>query len=201
MTNEMTDKNVFIDKVDQILNGESNYFVNTCEQLNKCIGHIYQLICDAYTLYINDAYTSSVFLSIAVIEEVGKVHMGMYINASELYVKKDRLRDHKTKEIAGTSYTICKGERINKAISPEKIDEIFQLAYSGKLKELREQAIYCECRDGNIVVPNDIINQEFSKNILLFAIESFDDNLVGYTSYSMEISKKTDFIFAEVTKQ
>ncbi len=93
------------------------------------------------------------------------------------------------------------GKRINKAISPEKIDEIFQLAYSGKLKELREQAIYCECRDGNIVVPNDIINQEFSKNILLFAIESFDDNLVGYTSYSMEISKKTDFIFAEVTKQ
>lgn len=115
-------------------------------------------------------------------------------------MKKDKLRDHKSKEIAGTSYTICIGERIKNAIPTEKLTELFELAYSGKLKDLREQSIYCESKNGGIITPKDIIGQEFSKNVLLFAIESFDDNLVGYTSHSIEVSKKTDFLFDEISK-
>ena len=72
------------------------------------------------------------------------------------------------------------------------------MSYSGKLKELREKAIYCERINGELVIPDDVINKEQAKNILLFAIESFDDNLVGYTKYSIDISKHTDEIFEQV---
>ena len=75
------------------------------------------------------------------------------------------------------------------------------MIYSGKLKNLREKSIYCEFDGKYIVSPNDIIDKEFSRNMLLFAIESFDDNLVGYTDYTMEISKKTDMLFERIVEE
>ena len=75
------------------------------------------------------------------------------------------------------------------------MEKIFQIIYSGELTDLRENAIYCERKDNNIVTPKDLITQELARNLLLFAIESFDDNLVGWTDYSIELSKKTDLFF------
>lgn len=187
-----------IQEVDKILKEESNFFVKTEEQFNRCIDHIFQLITDAYTLYINNAFSSSLFLSIAIIEEVAKVHMGMYLKPSNENIKKDKLRNHKTKEIIGTNYTICMEERIKRAIEEDRLEKIFEMAYSGELKNMREKSIYCECKDGEVVIPNDVINKEFSKNMLLFAIESFDDNLVGYTDYSIRVSEKSDIVFENV---
>ncbi len=196
----MPEKGISIEKVKAILEGKSNFSINSTEELNKCIEHISSLISDAYILYKNNSFTSSAFLSIAIIEEVGKVHMGMYIKSSDSYIKKDKLRDHMSKQIVGANYTISMSDRILKAISTEKFEEIFELAYSGKLKELREKAIYCDRENSQIKIPRDIISQEFSRNILLFAIESFDDNLVGYTSYSIKESKKTDLLFNKIAK-
>ena len=194
----MIDKYKSILEIENVLNAESNFYITSTTELNKCIDYIIQLITNAYTLYTSNAFPSSVFLSIAVIEEVAKVHMGIFVKESKEYVKKDKLRDHRTKEIIGSNYTVCMGERLKKAIGEEALEKIFELAYSGKMKELREKSIYCECHDGKIMTPNEIINKEFSRNMLLFAIESFDDNLVGYTDYSIQASKKTDDIFYRV---
>ena len=75
------------------------------------------------------------------------------------------------------------------------MEKIFQFIYSGELKDLREQVIYCDRKNNNIVTPKDLITQELARNLLLFEIESFDDNLVGWTNYSIELSKKTDLFF------
>lgn len=197
----MIDEYKSIQEVEKVLKGESDFYVNTEEQFNKGIDHICQLITDAYVLYINNAFSSSLFLSIAVIEEVAKMHMGMYIKPSNQYTKKDKLRDHRTKEIIGANYTICMGERIKKVMDANKLERIFEMAYSGKLKSLREKSIYCECIDGKLVIPNDVIDKELSKNMLLFAVESFDDNLVGYTEHSIQVSSKTDEIFENVAER
>ena len=129
------------------------------------------------------------------LEEVGKIQMGIFIKGSDSYVRKDKLRDHKSKQIVGASYTICMGERIKNAISNENLEKIFQFIYSGELKDLREKVIYCDRKNNSIVTPKDLITQELARNLLLFAIESFDDNLVGWTNYSIELSKKTDLFF------
>ena len=191
----MVDKDCSFDKVKVILNGTSNFYISSNEELNKCLDHVVQLISDSYVLYINNSYTSSSFLAISVLEEVGKIQMGIFIKGSDSYVRKDKLRDHKSKQIVGASYTICMGERINNVISNENLEKIFKFIYSGELKALREKAIYCDRKNNNIVTPKDLITQELARNLLLFAIESFDDNLVGWTDYSIELSKKTDLFF------
>ena len=191
----MVNKDFSFDKVKVILNGTSNFYISSNEELNKCLDHVVQLISDSYVLYINNSYTSSSFLAISVLEEVGKIQMGIFIKGSDSYVRKDKLRDPKSKQIVGASYTICMGERINNAISNENLEKIFKFIYSGELKDLREQVIYCDRKNNNIVTPKDIITQELARNLLLFAIESFDDNLVGWTDYSIELSKKTDLFF------
>ena len=191
----MVDKDCYFDKIESILNGSSNFYISSTEQLNKCLDHVVQLISDAYVLYINNSYTSSSFLAISVLEEVGKIQMGIFIKGSDSYMRKDKLRDHKSKQIVGASYTICIGERIKNSISNENLEKIFKFIYSGELKALREKAIYCDRKNNNIVTPKDLITQELARNLLLFAIESFDDNLVGWTNYSIELSKKTDLFF------
>lgn len=191
----MVDKDFSFDKIESILNGTSNFYISSNEELNKCLDHVVQLISDSYVLYINNSYTSSSFLAISVLEEVGKIQMGIFIKGSDSYVRKDKLRNHKSKQIVGASYTICMGERIKNAISNENLEKIFQFIYSGKLKDLREKAIYCDRKNNSIVTPKDLITQELARNLLLFAIESFDDNLVGWTNYSIELSKKTDLFF------
>ena len=194
----MVNKDCSFDKVKVILNGTSNFYIFSNEELNKCLDHVVQLISDSYVLYINNSYISSSFLAISVLEEVGKIQMGIFIKGSDSYVRKDKLRDHKSKQIVGASYTICMGERIKNAISNENLEKIFQFIYSGELKDLREKAIYCDRKNNNIVTPKDLITQELARNLLLFAIESFDDNLVGWTDYSIELSKKTDLFFETI---
>ena len=191
----MVDKDFSFDKIESILNGTSNFYISSKEELNKCLDHVVQLISDSYVLYINNSYTSSSFLAISVLEEVGKIQMGIFIKGSDSYMRKDKLRDHKSKQIVGASHTICIGERIKNSISNENLEKIFKFIYSGELKALREKAIYCDRKNNNIVTPKDLITQELARNLLLFAIESFDDNLVGWTNYSIELSKKTDLFF------
>ena len=194
----MIDKNISFNEIVKVLSKNSNFTIKNKEQFNKCIDHVFQLITDAYVLYSNCCYSSSVFLSIAIIEEVAKIHIGIFTQHSDEYVKKDKLRDHKTKEIIGLNYTVSMGDRLKKAMSINDFEEIFSLAYSGELKSLRESSIYCDYKKGNIETPTDIINKTFARNLLLFAIESFDDSLVGYSNYSINISHKTDEIFEKI---
>lgn len=195
----MIDKYESMKTVIDVLQGESNFTVRNEKEFNLVFDHIINLIKDAYILYENESFSSSVFFSIAIIEEVAKLHMGMFIRKSNKYVKKDKLRDHKTKEKIGVNYTISLGKRLNEAIEKEEIEKIYKLAYSGELKLLREKSIYSE-RNNEITIPQNVINKKFARSLLLFAIESFDDNLVGYTEYTIIKSKIVDEIFETVSK-
>ena len=93
------------------------------------------------------------------------------------------------------------GNRLNKAIGNTMIDKIIKDAEDNKLKKLRESSLYSEftAESNNLQIPKNIVDKKLSRALLLFAIESFDDNLVGYTEYSMNISQKTDEIFEEIS--
>ena len=127
--------------------------------------------------------------------------MGLFTRISDKYKKKDKLRDHKTKEVIGVNYTVSMGKRLKDAMSERDLEKIYEMAYSGELKALREKSIYCESKEKELIVPNEIIDKYFSRNILLFAIESFDDNLVGYTNYTIDISSKTDILFENIARK
>lgn len=141
------------------------------------------------------SFTTVVFLAVTVIEEVAKVHMGLFCDYADERVKKDPLRNHKSKQIIGSNYTIGMGSRLGEAMGKDRLEEMFELSYNGNLLELRENSIYCNKKEKEIKVTNEIIEEILSRDILLFAIESFHDSLVEYSICSMEKSKITEEIF------
>ena len=191
------DEKLSINKIHEVLSGTSGFTIESSYEFDKGIDHIINLIYDAKVLYENGSYSSSFYISVIVIEEVAKLHMGLYIQYGR-NVKKDKLFDHKTKDIIGCGYTVTMGSRLIDAIGVEEIKRICNEAYSGKLKERRENAFYCLKKDGKLAIPYELYSREDARNVLLFAIESFDDNLVGYTDYSLKRSEETDLIFDEV---
>ena len=47
-------------------------------------------------------------------------------------------------------------------------------------------------------IPEEEVSKETAREILLFAIEAFDDALVGWTNFSSTVQKKTDELFEEI---
>lgn len=181
---------------DTLTRKESKFSLKSANDLNKCIDHIVGLIRDAYQLYINESFATSTFISITIIEEVGKAHIGMFIKENkDIKRGKDPLRNHKIKHAFGTLPTVKMGGRLNKAIGDEMIDEIFKNAETGDLISLRESSLYSDIIEDTLVVPSEKISKEQSRGFLLYAIECFDDSLVGYTNHSFEISEETDDFF------
>lgn len=154
------------------------------------------MVKDAYQLYKNDSFATSAFISITIIEEVGKAHIGMFIKENkDIKRGKDPLRNHKSKHAFGTLATVKMGGRLNKAIGDDMIDEIFKNAESGELIAIRESSLYSDVIEDTLEVPSEQISKEQSRALLLYAIECFDDSLVGYTHHSLEVSKTTDKLF------
>lgn len=192
-----SDYEMWMNKVNEVLNDGSDFTISSVDEFNKGIDHIFGLIKDSFLLYKNESYPSVYYLAVIIIEEVAKLHMGLFTSHSNPtnHRKKGKLYDHKTKDIIGCNPSIPLGYRLNAAIGELAIKKIYEEAYSGIMKEKREQAFYFSKKNGQLIIPNELYSKEDAKNILLFAIEAFDDHLVGYTNYSMEISKETDRIF------
>ena len=194
--------NKSLDTLDQTMQKTSRFKIINSDNLNKAIYHITNLINDTSYLYKNESYATSAFLAITIIEEVAKTHTGLSIKYDKnTKIGKDPLRSHSIKHILGTNPTIKMGNRLNKAIGNTMIDKIIKDAEDNKLKKLRESSLYSEftAESNNLQIPKNIVDKKLSRALLLFAIESFDDNLVGYTEYSMNISQKTDEIFEEIS--
>ncbi len=87
------------------------------------------------------------------------------------------------------------GSRLQKAIGEPRMQELIELARSGRFKPIREGALYIEKHDGRLQVPSRTVTRDLARELLLFAVEAFDDALVGYTNHSYELGKITDQIF------
>jgi AbiV family abortive infection protein len=177
--------------------------VRNSQELNKAIEHIVQLLSDSYILYSNNSFPSSAFFSITACEEVAKANMGMFTNGKSKTSNdksKNIFREHKTKHILAAMHTVPMGARLEKAIGKKDLMKMMKMAHNSGFVQIRENSLYFQREQDALVVPVDKIDKNLARTLLLFAIEVFDDALVGSTSYSMEIYKKTDEIFNELAK-
>lgn len=195
------ENNYALETIKEVLNTKSSRFSlkENPEGFNKCVEHIGILIQDAYLLYKNESFATAAFIAISTIEEVAKTHIGMYITRDD-NVKRgnDPLLNHKSKHAFGTVPSIKMGPRLNDAISDEMIDKIVKDAEMGDLGKLRESALYSDIGPDGIIIPSEIIDKKLSRALLLFAIECYDDSLVGYSNYTYKVAEITDKIFDEV---
>lgn len=169
---------------------------------NRACDHIERLLKDAHILYGHQSYGSSVFLAITAIEEVAKVHIGLYRNNKEsenVPRHEDSLFNHREKHKLGLLPTVLMGSRLLKAADEKLLLQVLNKIRRGKLIALRESSIYVESKNSIFRVPEDIISKDVCRCLLLIACEVFDDQLVGFTHYSSEMGRRVDEIFLSIT--
>ena len=193
------DEEIAINAVKSVLEKGSTLSIDNSEDFNRCFDHVMGLLKDAALLFKSGSYATSAFMSIAAIEESGKSELSLYTRREpENILRNDPLRDHKKKETAAVMPSVAMGGRLVGALGDERIDELYELTYSGGLKRLREDALYWDIKNERLELPEDVVDRALARDLLLFSIEVFDDRLVGYTHYSIEASRTTDKLFQEI---
>ena len=187
--------------ISNLVTTEDN-LIRGVEELNAAISHIVQLLEDSTTLYLNDSYATSAFLSITACEEIAKANIGAFTDGTNPSngKKRNMFLDHKTKHKLVALPTIPMGTRLNDAVGEQNVRELMKMAQTGAFVTLRENALYFQRENNHLVIPKDKMSKNKSRSLLLFAIEAFDDAIVGYTNFSMEISSHTDELFNKVRK-
>lgn len=170
----------------------------TKADLNEACEHIVQLLSDASILLESNSHATAAFISITAIEETSKLHVGKYRRATEpVPRRKDPLYRHSEKHHLALGPTVAMGGRLNKALGDERLGELMLMAQLGELVRLRETALYFEQTEQSLITPQAAITPDLSRELLLLAIEAFDDALVGYTNRSFELGLYTDQLFAK----
>jgi len=168
----------------------------TSDELNQACEHIVRLLNDASLLLEAGSHASAAFLSITALEETAKIHIGMYRNADDAAPRrKDPLYQHDKKHYIAAAPTVAMGSRLQEAIGEKRMNALIVIARAGQLKSIRENALYVGKDNGQLQLPSEAVTSEFAKELILFAVEAFDDAFVGYTARSYELGEITDQIF------
>lgn len=170
----------------------------TKKDLNAACEHIVQLLTDASNLLEQNSHATAAFISITALEETSKLHLGKYRKGAEPAPRrKDPLYKHNEKHHLALGPTVAMGGRLNKALGDDRLRELMQRAQLGELVGMRESALYFEQTEESLVTPRAAITPELSRQLLLLAIEAFDDALVGYTNRTFELGQYTDQLFGK----
>jgi AbiV family abortive infection protein len=166
-------------------------------EFDAACDHVLQLLEDAHLLWSTRSYPSAAFLAITALEETAKVHVGMYRTGSEPAKRgADPLYGHSQKHALAVGPTVAMGSRLPAAIGQERASAVLARAASKELRLVREACLYLERSKDDLQIPGERISREDAKDLLLLAIEAFDDALVGYTAHSMEIGSRADVLFS-----
>lgn len=170
---------------------------------NRACDHILILLEDSLNCFERGSWGTSVFLSLTAIEEVAKASIGIYRRSGKLQeVKrsKDKLFDHLEKHRMAVLPTVFMSKRLEDALGKERCAELLNEAAHGQFRNLRESAIYFTNTSGQFVTPANVINRERARELLLLALETTDDRLVGYTGHTGLIEHRIDQIFLLLAK-
>lgn len=180
------------------LDNSDERLIQSVEELDKAISHIVELLDNSACLYMNKSYSSSLFFSITVLEEVAKAHLGSHTNGNHPEKKRNVFKDHKTKHMLAALPTVAMGSRLQGAIGEAEMNRIMVMAKSSALVQAREHSLYFQRENGKLKIPKEKVSRKFSRSMLLFAIEVFDDALCGLTNFSNEAAEQTDALFEQI---
>ena len=175
---------------------KSDFVIKTSDEFNRCIDHIYDLLNSSHVLYDKGLFPSSSFFSIAAIEEIVKVYNSLFSKNVDGHAGNGT-----GKKIFGPDYYLWMHDRLTDAVEEEDLKAIFDLYNSGGMTNLKLDSVYTNRRSDRMTIPVDLVDKKYARNMLLFAIQAYEDNIAGYSLYAINISKKTDKLFEEVVGQ
>lgn len=172
------------------------------DDFNRGCQHVFGLLADAHTLYAAKSYASAAFLAITAIEEIAKIDIGSMRHGERTMPARNRRDDHlfnhSSKHAIALQEIIKMGNRLPKAIGEQRVADLMAMADSGALVALREAALYTANVRGKFQCPAEVITATLAKELLLLALEAWDDRLVGLTSYTYELDSPLAKLFDEV---
>jgi AbiV family abortive infection protein len=162
----------------------------TSGDFNLAARHVLRLLTDATEAFARGSYGTAAFLAITALEETAKAEMTRYQRGDpdgERVKGKHPLRDHATKHILGVSPVLFMGDRLLRVLGRERCEALKAEIDAGGFVGLREASIYVNFDVSPVVGPNEAVRFDRAFEVLLLALESADDTLVGYTNASYEI--------------
>ncbi len=127
----------------QGLQSTDNNLIQRTAELNKAIDHIVQLTQAPSSLYLNDSYPSSAFLSITACEEVAKACIGSFTDGQYSERKgRNIFRNQKTKHQMAAMPTVPMGQRLEDALGKVELHKIMNMAHNAGFVQARENALY-----------------------------------------------------------
>jgi len=172
---------------------------NTPQEFDQAVDHIVRLLSDAVLLLENGSHASGAFMAITAIEETAKAHIAPFRKSAEPVARrKDPLFSHTEKHNLAMAPTVAMGKRLRDAMGEPRMRELMELGRAGEFARIREAAIYVERANDLLLLPCRVVSPELSRDLILLAIEVFDDALAGLTNHSYAVSARTDELFRRV---
>lgn len=172
----------------------------TIPELDEACEHVVALARDASVMIANGSYSTAAFLAITALEETAKIHVSIFRRGNNVLPRRnDPLHQHKAKHILALGPTVSMGNRLPKLIGSDRMTELISICHVGGLVRIRESALYVERSEKELLTPKKAISPTLASELLLLALEVFDDALVGYSNQSFVLSREMDRIFDQVS--
>jgi AbiV family abortive infection protein len=183
-----------------MLFGGALYGEATAVDFNSAFDHVVALLDDAAVLFERSSFNTSAFLAITAIEETAKAHVGLFRKGGDMAKRKGRdpLRDHKKKYQMGVLPTVFMGDRLTTVLGKDACVRLENEAQTDGFTATREASLYCARLDGRFVTPHESVTKTRAWELLLLAIETLDDSLVGYSSHTMAERGRIDTFFDRI---
>ncbi|GEM_PF-2140284 len=166
---------------------------------NRAGDHILTLLEDAVAAFERPSFGTATFLALTALEEIAKAELMLFRrDPTDPPKRGDPMRSHANKHAIAVRDTTFMG-KLPGVLGPERCEALHKEADAGELVLLREASLYVDVRDGDLVIPKEVITPARAREILLVAIESADDVLVGYSNRSMEVwSPAFEVLFGKI---
>jgi AbiV family abortive infection protein len=167
----------------------------SAEEFDLACDHVVRLLKDAVLLFESASHASAAFLAITAIEEIAKAHIGSFRRSIEpIKRSKDPLFRHAAKHSLAIGPTVAMGDRLREAIGEDRMQALLHAAHAGEFARIREAALYVSNTHGKLQSPAHAIPTDLARELILLAIEAFDDGLVGSTKRSMVLGPSGTFV-------
>ena len=140
-------------------------------QYKSLIAHVESLWADACNLYVQENHPLSTFLSILVIEEIGKLtslynDLVFFDVERPIPPKKKVDGNHKRKQLIGVFSGALINARLDRVLGFDVVRKLLNVAQSKQIERIRQDCLYIDVQDGRAVTPRERIDAECAKELL-----------------------------------
>lgn len=151
-------------------------FEASLEQYKALIAHVEKMWAEACRLYNAGNYPLAAFLSILVIEEVGKLsrlpHDLMFYDVPRPPASGDPVdKSHRRKHFIAVVSGALINARLDRVLGKDAVRKVLHLAESDELEKVRQSCLYIDLQDGRAVTPSDVIGVERARVLTVLAGE------------------------------